>query len=253
MAVVVPFRWQGATRTGQLRLLLAARAQEWLRGWACTPGSLECSIEAVEGVGAGPLRAGERWYVQPLPQGATSVRLPPRAFERLGCLLAGISSADDQGLAAAIGRRAFLDASRVLFGAGDDASEAAGAPAAQAVDPRCGVAGYRWCLGGIDMALYLDAGACEGLMPGNGTAGGGLVSRKDAMGAGTVTLPAFLELGSTSLERTLALRPGDVIKTGAAIGSLVRVKSESGAVVFSGELVADDGHRGVRCVSAPTA
>lgn len=253
MAVVVPFRWQGATRIGQLRSLLAARAQDWLRGWACAPDGMECSFEALDGAGAGPLRAGERWYVQQSPQGATSVRLPPKAFERLGCLLAGISSADDQGLAAAIGRRAFLDAANALVGGAGEASGSADAPAVQALDPRCGVAGYRWCLGGIQMVLYLDAGTCDGLLPRDAASRGELVSRLDAMRAGTVTLPAFLELGSASLEHTMALRPGDVIKTGVAIGSLVRVKSEAGAVVFSGELVADRGHRGVRCVSAPTA
>lgn len=247
---VVPFRWQGSTRTEQVRSLIAARSQEWLRGWVASPSELECAITAMTAERPDAGRRTDCWYGARGLTGVLNIRATASTFEQLGCRLGGAVSADTHGMAAGIGRRAFMDLARTLVSAtGEDSIFPLDErPQPESVEPRCGVMGFLWSMEGIRAELYLDAALCDALLPKAVASTERLASRRDAILPGDVTLNAMLDLGQAALVDTVTLKPGEIIKTNMALDSIVTVRSESGETIFSGVLVAADGHRALRCI-----
>ncbi|MGH8076443.1 MAG: hypothetical protein ACREPE_03830 [Lysobacter sp.] len=250
---VVPFRWQGVTRVERLRERTLAQSLVWLRNWAASPEPAACTVDGLSAQRHADAKASDQWLSVTGEHGTLWMRAAPNAAEQLGRCLAGTRVADNQGLAAGIGRRALADLATQLVGggaAGDfkDTSR----PAAGALDVRHVVAGFAWVLDDARFELYFDAGLCDALMPVT-TKSIDLTSRTEAIRPAQVTLHAVLDLGLTNLEDTLVLRPGEVIKTGIALNQSVSVQTESGETLFVGALVAHEGHRALRCTRTPTA
>ena len=245
---VVPLRWHGKARGEALRALVQTQAQDWLQGWAaCTID--QCNVTHMDDEKVPSSGAGYRWYRMDVAAGVLTARIPLAAFEQIGCRLSGVEGADSNGLASGIGKRAFQDALRTFCGGAGDATELDAAPVAAQVGVRYGAIGLEWSLAGIRMELYLDRNLCDALVPTTRSAGP-LASRREAVLEERVTLSAVLDFGPVELADAAALKPGEVIKTSTALGTLVRVTTASGETVFSGELVAESGKRALRCVGA---
>lgn len=245
---VVPLRWQGKARGEALRALVQTRTQDWLRSWAaCTID--QCYVTHMDGGKVAPSGTGYRWYRMQVAAGVLTTCIPPAAFEQVGCRLSGVAGADSNGLARGIGKRAFQDALRTFCGGAGDVTELDAAPVAAQVGARYGAIGLEWSLEGIRMELYLDRDLCDALVP-TARSGAPLASRREAVLEERVTLSAVLDFGSVELADAAALKPGEVIKTSTALGTLVRVTTQDGETVFSGELVAESGKRALCCVGA---
>lgn len=249
MATVVPIRWQGATRVQSLRTLVLAQSLAWLQNWAATPEAVECAVECLSADRHCASKTGDGWLSMAGEQGSVWWRVSPFAIEQLGRCLVGTRVSDGMGLAAGIGRRALRDLSAQWVGAGK-ASELISAlrPHAGTLDPRHGVVGFSWALDDARVELYFDASLCDAMVP-SSMAAAELTSRSEAIGPAQVTLHAVLDLGLASLEDTVVLRPGEVIRTGIALNQPVRVQTESGATVFAGALVANENQRALRFIS----
>lgn len=247
---VIPLRWQGASRIEQLRSLLDQRAREWLRGWAI--GALDIDSAFASLPQSDRPQAGERWFLAKTMSGSLLLRLPPNAFERLGGLLADVTARDVVGLAAGLGRRALFDALQTLVPGSQQATELDVSPASHFLDRRCGIAAYEWTLGPLKFQAYLDAGLCDASSTRVSMQGSALTSRREALNGNQLTLTALLDLGPAALADTIALQPGEVIKCVAGLGTSIRAVTQQGSTVFSGELVADHGHRAVRCGNKTT-
>lgn len=249
MAKVVPIRWQGATRTRDLRTLVLKQSLAWLQNWAAAPGDVPCSMECLAADPSSVVAPGCMWLSMSGRQGTLWWRTSPASIERIGCALARVEESDGKGLAAGIGRRALRDLSMQLAG-GDKTTNLVDALLTDAgtLDPRHGVVGFCWVLDDVRMDLYLDPSLCSALAPPT-MVPAQLTSRSDAIGPAQLTLRAVLDLGMASLDETLSLRPGEVIKTGVPLSQPVHVQTESGEIVFSGALVADESHRALRFTS----
>lgn len=249
MAKVVPIRWQGATRTKDLRALVLKQSLAWLQNWAAAPEEVPCAVECHPSHPPSDTGPGCTWFSMSGRQGTLWWRTSPASLDRLGRTLVHAQESDGQGLAAGIGRRALRDLSMHWAGA-DKTVDLVNAlrPDAGMLDPRHGVVGFCWVLDDVRMDLYLDSSLCAALVPST-TVPAELASRSDAIGPAQLTLHAVLDLGMASLDDTLVLRPGEVIKTGVPLNQPVRVQTESGATVFSGALVANECHRALRFTS----
>lgn len=249
MAKVVPIRWQGATRTRDLRALVLKQSLAWLQSWAAAPGEVPCSMVCLAADPSLSIDSGCMWLSMSGSQGTLWWRTSPASIERVGCALVRVQESDGQGLAAGIGRRALRDLSMHLAGA-DRTTGFVDAllPDAGTLDARHGVVGFCWVLDDVRMDLYLDSSLCSALAPPT-MVPAQLTSRSDAIGPAQLTLRAVLDLGMASLDETLVLRPGEVIKTGVPLSEPVRVQTESGETVFSGALVANESHRALRFTS----
>jgi len=247
MMAVVPFRWQGATRIEQLRSLLSTRAREWVSQWS-VPG-LEADSDITELAEPAADRTADRWYEVVAKAGALRICVPTHAFEQLGCRLVGAMTSDTNDMAEGIGRRALTDLARSLTnGSGEEGTLVEGKrPGMTSLDSRCGVAGFLWTFAGLRVSLFLDAALCDALVPRGLPASPPLTARAEAILSGEVTLTAVLDLGHASLEDTVTLRPGEIIKTNTKLDANVSLQSESGEIVASGMLVAADGYRALRC------
>lgn len=250
MAKVVPIRWQGATRTRDLRSLVLKQSLAWLQSWAAAPGEVPCSMECLAADPPSVTGPDCMWISMSGRQGTLWWRTSPASLERIGCMLVRVQKSDGQGLASGIGRRALRDLSMHLAGADrtTDFVVSALPPDADALDTRHGVVGFCWVLDEVGMDLYIDSSLCSALVPPT-TIPAQLTSRSDAIGPAQLTLRAVLDLGMASLDETLVLRPGEVIKTGVPLSQPVRVQTESGETVFSGALVANESHRALRFTS----
>jgi hypothetical protein len=239
---VVPFRWQGQTRVEQIRALLAARSAEWLRTWSAPSGALECTLVQSDSDGL-----FERWVEILGSAGKIVVGLPTNVFEMIGTYLVGVVAPDSDGLAAGIGQRAFADLMQSISGASDPLLVKIDRPDPAGVTPRCGVAAFEWRLGSVCIGIFLDAVVCDALAPKQPIATERLTKRADAILHEQVTLKAVLDLGVSSLERTIDLRPGEVIKTETRLDALVRLQADTGDVAITGVLAAEAGQRALRC------
>lgn len=250
---VLPFRWQGATRIERLREQVLAQSRAWLRSWSATPESPACSVAALPTEQRTDAKASDRWFSMAVGAGTLWLRSPPKATELLGRSLVGTRVGEEQGMADGIGRRALTDLATQLVGGGTaDDFVISLRPSASALDPRHGIVGFTWALEDARFELYFDAGLCDALVPAI-THRADLTSRAEAVRPAQVTLHAVLDLGLASLEDTLVLRPGEVIKTGIALNQPVSMQTESGKTLFVGALVVQDGHRALRCTRTPSA
>lgn len=245
---VIPFRWQGVTRATQVRDLVLARSQEWLKQWSVAPATLNVVLSDPSSPES---MASDRWYRIEAQDGTLHLRTAGNAAEQLGCRLAGVVSPDAQALARGVGSRALADLAKSLSGSD-------GAPIAMDVKPtnailqaRSGVVALRWSMEGVTADVYLDAKWCDAMLPRQRPSGEKLVARSEAIQPAQVTLHAELDLGDAALEDTLTLRPGEIIKTNVPLDRLISVRSQTGETLFTGTLVAADGHRAVRYTRNP--
>lgn len=250
---VVPFRWQGASRVEQLRALVLAQSRTWMGNWVAALEPAECTVHGLTAQQHAATKAGDLWFSMAGAHGTLWLRTAPNAAEQLGRCLAGTKVADGQEVATGIGRRALADLAMQLAGGGSagDLQDASRPPPAK-LDARHGVAGFSWALEDARFEWYFDAGMCDALVPAV-TSPADLMPRIEAIRPAQVTLPAVLDLGLASLEDTIVLRPGEVIKTNIALNQPVSVQTESGETVFVGALIAHDGHRALRCTRTPLA
>ncbi|MDQ3286719.1 MAG: FliM/FliN family flagellar motor C-terminal domain-containing protein [Pseudomonadota bacterium] len=249
MATVVPIRWQGATRVKDLRAIVAAQTLAWLQNWAATPTSLasivECLLPDCHSSGEGV----DVWLSASGAHGTLWWRMAPGGLEEIGRCLVGTGVTEELGIAAGIGLRALKDLS-AQWACADGAGElrVVSPPEAAALDPRHGAAGFSWALGETSVELHFDPGLCDSMLP-SALEPAVLTSRAEAIGPAQLTLEAVLDLGMASLQDTLVLRPGEVIRTAVPLNQPVRVQTGSGNSVFFGELVADGDRRALRFIS----
>ncbi len=239
---VLPFRLQGRTRIEQLRGSIQTALQEWLPGWS-SDGALGAVM--VEDAGSATPQ-GEWWDCQ---DGRALVCVPPGGLAALGHLVACVPDGSATDFAAAIGRRALADMmARVLLQAWVemDRTDACNVTDLQG---RHGAAGFRLSLGALPIALHLSQEACDALAPRVPPRAVPLGSRREALLASPMRLQATIDLGGADINAATALRPGEVIKTGAIADSIVSVRADDGTVLFRGVLESIDGHKALRCTS----
>lgn len=245
---VLPLRWQGASRAGALRALLDARVAEWASQWMTASRASGVVVDALADSRPDPAGGEGRWHVLRDGDALLSMRLSPRAFEYLGCLLAGTTTADDAGLSAGLGQRALTGLMRSLFGAQAPASLIAidGVPAPADIGSRFGALGMQVSIGTIRIEFYANAALCARLVPLAQVAREPLVHRRAAIGPVDATLDAVLDLGQAVLADTLSLKPGEVLKTAIPVSAGLRLVSSRGEDILGGTLVADGAHRALK-------
>ncbi len=244
---VLPLRWQGASRAEALRALLDARVAEWASQWMTVSRASGVVVDAL--ADQRPDAGGEgRWHALRDGDAILSMRVSPRAFEHLGCLLAGTTTADDAGLSAGLGQRALTGLMRSLFGAQAPASMVAvdGVPAQADIDSRFGAFGMQLSIGTIRIELFVNAALCTRLVPPAQVAREPLVPRRAAIGPVDATLDAVLDLGQAELAETLSLKPGEVLKTSIPVSAGLRLVSSRGEDILGGTLVADGAYRALK-------
>jgi hypothetical protein len=242
---VVPFRWQGTTRANQLRELVLARSQDWLKQWST--GSATLNVAVLSEQGAPDSLASDRWYRIEAPRGILHLRTSGNAAEQLGCRLAGVVSPDARALARGVGDRALADLAKSLSGSESTPGAMSAKPADVILQARSGVVALRWSLDGVAVELYFDAAWCDAMLPSQRPSTERLVARTEAILPAQMQLQAELDLGEVALEETLTLRPGEIIKTNVPLDRSISVRSQTGETLFTGALVGADGHRAVRC------
>lgn len=244
---VLPFRWQGVSRVERLRALVLEQSRSWLRGWSAVAEPAVCIVDILPAQRHADSRASDRWFTIEGAMGSLWLRTSPDAIEQLGRCLAGTHASDGHGLAAGIGKRALADlAGQLARSDGPGDFELSTRPSPGTLDVRHGVAGFSCAFHSARFELFFDAGLCDALAP-PATSSADLTPRAEAIRPAEITLHAVLDLGLASLEDTLVLRPGEVIKTAIALSQSVSVQSGSGETLFVGALVAHDGHRALRC------
>lgn len=244
---VLPLRWQGASRAEALRALLDARVVEWASQWMTASRASGVVVDAL--ADHRPDQGGEgRWHALRDGEAILSMRVSPRAFEHLGCLLAGTTTADDAGLCAGLGQRALAGLMRSLFGAHAPASMIAidGAPAPADIGSRFGAFGMQVSIGTIRIEIRANATLCARLVPPAPVARESLVSRRAAIGPVDATLDVVLDLGQAGLADTLSLKPGEVLRTSIPVSAGLRLVSSRGEDILAGTLVADGAHRALK-------
>lgn len=247
---VLPFRWQGRSRTEQLRTVVASRSGQWRTGWLEQDGP-EILVTVVPATEASDERSGP-WYALETTVG--TLRIDARSLdpERLGRILAGVAEGSDAGLAEAIGRRALSDLIRSIGGGTecDQITKLDIAPGRDVTAPHCGVVHLRWSMADITMDVFVDAALCDAWAPTVRDGGPVLASLRGSILLAQVELDVVLDLGAASIGDTLTLRPGDVIRTSAPVSALVHAKLGDSRSVFVAKLVADGRHRALQCLDA---
>ena len=121
-------------------------------------------------------------------------------------------------------------------------------PLPEAIEARSGAVTIHWSLEQLRLDIHLDAGMCDSLCPRQSRELGGLTPRSQAVGSQSVELEAVLDLGEVAVSEAMTLQPGEILPTGIALDSRIDVRSASGAILFSGVLVAENGQKALRCV-----
>jgi hypothetical protein len=247
---VLPLRWQGAGRVERMRALVAERANGWIAQWAAPGAQPAIEVETLGGQRPEVTAPDIRWYALRDASGALTLRIAGAAFEHLGCKLAGIVASDDVGMAAGIGQRALTDLARAFFAANAPSALTAvpGMPSADEIGLRYGALGVQVAIGTIKVELHFDAALCAVLLPVGATAALPLTALREAVKPLDATFEAVLDLGQTALADSLSLKPGEVLKTSIPVGAGIRIKAGDGTDIFSGTLVAEDGHRALKIV-----
>lgn len=245
---VVPFRWQGKTRSEQIRALVHSRGREWMRNWCAGPSDFELAVLVMDRPDSG--RNSDRWYQLNTSAGALTMRVPSSAFGQLGARLAGVIASDSAGFAAGIGERALCGLGQVVANAGsaEPLGRLAARPSPEALEARCGAVALLWSMESLHIELFLDARLCDALLPVRTVTSQSLAPRASAIGAAEVSLEAMLDLGAIALADAHLLKPGEVLKTRVPLDAQIAVRSSSGATVFTGVLAASDGQRALRFV-----
>lgn len=250
---VVPLRWQGAARVAQLRAKIEERTRNWLADWSLAGGE-GVQIEACAQV---PRATRPEVWMSRASGGRLFVHVPAVFFELLGTRLAGVSggfdppqASDAMTLASGIGRRAFEDWMQALIGTAVHIERVDRGEIGQALSEHHGAVHLACTVQGLRCEIDLDAGLCDVLVPPERTPQGTLQPLGNALGAQVVTLDLVLDLGQAALADTLALVPGDIVKTKAPLASVVRLQAAGGRTVATGALAAADAHRALR-VSHP--
>lgn len=241
---VVPLRWQGSARIERVRLSFADRSREWLSEWSAT--RQECCIFTLD-QSSTPTMKGV-WVRVRSTEGELYLRYDPDMCTVLGHRLAGLPEHGCDAIGEGIGRRALVDLATRLGSEGEvEVIPADASFSASVLDPRRGIAAYRWVLGTVEVDLYVDASFCDAIDPPVSATRAQLVARDQAVLPGVITLEAVLDLGSAALADTVSLRPGEIIKTKVPIDALVEVRSVSGKAAFVGTLVGAGENRALRC------
>lgn len=245
---ILPLRWQGITRSEQVRSEIEARSQAWLVGWSAS--NAECRVIRLASTRVHDAAAAI-WLRACGPNGALAVRLTASAYEEIGCRLVDLPTGDGGEMAVGIGRRALADLAMQLVGAGANVEMLApgDSPAPAATEPRCGVVELAWSLAGCNIEIHVDAALCDAIASRTTDAAEALVPREEAVLPGDITLEAVLDLGCAALVDTVSLRPGEVIKTDIPLDARVEVRGTAGKTIFAGALVAAGGHRALQCTS----
>ncbi len=246
---VLPFRWQGATRSEQLRSLLLARSQEWLRTWGMPNAGLECTLDGLEA-----LDPSWCWMQIQGDSGAVlTLGISGDGFEQVGCRLMDTPTPDRVQLASGIGKRAVMDLCRGFVGAevANPQLVEIAQPEPDSLNTSRGIASFAWTLVDVHLALFLSADLCTALVPTTPATREPLHRRQVAILPEVISMEAVLDLGNAELERTVDLRPGDVIKTSIPLDAMVQIRTKTGSVVMVGHLVSSEGRRGIRYLTAP--
>lgn len=242
----LPLRWQGRSRLARLRAEVEGRCARWLDEWSAA--ARDCAVEALEeSAPADPRGAGGHW--QELRAGAATARfsLPGPAFELWGQRLLGADGEAD-GLAEALGRRAFAALAQALLSAPQAAPARIERPHPRELEPRHGVAALALQLAGVRLRLYLDPAACDLLAPLPAPAPATLSPRAGALAQATVELTATLDLGRGALGQALNLRPGEILKTGLRLDAPLQLRAAGDVPVLSATLTQHEGARALRVV-----
>lgn len=247
---VLPLRWQGAGRIERMRALVAERASGWIAQWAAPGAQPAIEVETLGAQRPEITATDIRWYALRDASGALTLRITGAGFEHLGCKLAGIVASDDVGMAAGIGQRALTDLARAFFAASAPSSLTAvsGMPKAEEIGLRYGALGVQIAIGTIKIELHFDAALFAVLLPVGATAAAPLTALREAVKPLDATFEAVLDLGQAALADSLSLKPGEVLKTSIPVGAGIVIKAGDGTDIFSGTLVAEDGHRALKIV-----
>lgn len=252
----VPLRWIGASRKAALSSIVEERCNQWLRRWSGGETSAVADVEWLATSERERHPFDPRWYVLRARQAALYLHAPASVFEQIGCRFAGVAAADACGIAAGIGRRALDDLAAALLGTSlrESFDALPGMPDPADIDPRYGAAGVLIRLGAIRFELRLDAALCDQLAPAKNTAAPTrrLMRRQSALMPTPATFVVSLDLGRMPLAESIALKPGEIVKTAVPVDSVVRLRTPTGHRVLEGALVAADGHRAVRLLTRPT-
>jgi Type III flagellar switch regulator (C-ring) FliN C-term len=127
----------------------------------------------------------------------------------------------------------------------------AGMPASTDIGRRHGAAGFVLRIDGIGFELYFDAPLCDALAPPDRPPARALETRRSAILPVDATFTVTLDLGHASIAESLALRPGEVIRTSIPVDAQIRVRGASGEAVLSGTLAAANGQRAIRISHSP--
>lgn len=248
---VLPLRWQGTGRIERMRALVEERANAWIAQWAAPGAQPAIEVEALGGQRPEIAAPEIRWYALRDAGGTLTLRIAGATFEHLGCKLAGIVASDDAWMAAGIGQRALTDLARAFFAASAPASLSAvrGMPSADEIGLRHGALGVQIAIGTIRVELHFDAALCAALLPVGATSAVPLTALREAVKPLDAMFEAVLDLGQNALADSLSLKPGEVLKTSIPVGAGIRIKAGDGTDIFSGTLVAEDGHRALRIVN----
>lgn len=244
----VRLRWIGETRRQALRAMVVARCATWLSLWSMPGEPLIAEVEAIVEDRTEARPFDPRWYALRGRDGTAYLHASSTVFETIGGRLAQTNIADGCGIALGIGRRALADLVEMLrgFSSGNDLVALAGMPATAEIGQRHGAAGFVLRIDGVGFELYFDALLCDAMAPTERPSARALETRRSAILPVDATFAVTLDLGAASIAESLALRPGEVIRTSIPVDAPIRVCGASGETLLSGTLVAENGQRAVR-------
>jgi len=241
---VVPFRWLSRARGQSIQTELARRLEEWSTGWL---GNERLTALVPTGPSDRPPAIGGRWFFATAGEGRMSIWLPEETPARVGAWLAGAAASGDDALATGVGVRALNDAMRTLAAQPTTPLVPVGKPLSErCLGSRSGGILLRWEIGDVKAWVYLDAAACDAVVPPVRRAGPALVPLMDAIGHSDITLSVVLDLGGLPLADVSALRPGDLLRSRIPVVDPLKLVAADGTVIARGPLAARDGHRAMR-------
>ena len=249
----IPLRWLGASRRKALHAWVAARCAEWLRKWSAADDGLTLEIHELDEARAQGHPFDPRWHLLREPTGALHVKASVAVFEAIGCRLVGAAEADACGIAAGVGRRAMIDLAAAVLQSPirSDFTALPGPPEAAQIGPRHGAMGFRLALDATQVELYLDAAACDLIVPAAAPTGIALSARRSAIRPAMATFDIVLDLGQVPVLESIALKPGDIIKTTTPIDAVIHARTPRSRPIFAGALVASERHRAIRLSGQP--
>lgn len=245
---ILPLRWQGVTHSERVRSEIESRSRAWLKEWSASDAECQVARPSSPPMHDAP---SATWLRASGNSGGLCVRLTTATYGEIGCRLVDLPMSEGCDMGIGIGRRALTDLAAQLVGAGANVETlAAGeSPTPAATEPRCGVVELAWSLAGCVAEIYVDAALCDAIASRATDVAEALVPREKAVLPADITLEAVLDLGCVALVDTVALRPGEVIKTDIPLDAHIEVRGTAGKTIFTGALVAADGHRALQCAS----